>query len=79
MQVNAEYTDTFGREANYSWVKRVCLPYIEGEKRPATMRRVKRELGLTGLQGRTQDYGDVIEFRPYGMCTVLFVTFGEET
>jgi hypothetical protein len=75
MQINAELTDTFGGEANYSWVRRSVLPYIEGEKQSATMRRVKRDFCLSGVRGRTVSYGDTIEFRPWGMCQVLFVTF----
>ena len=77
MQVNAEYTDTFCGEANYCWVRRATLPHIPGEKQAATMRRVKREMGLTGYVGRTHNYGDMLEWRPLGMCTVLFVTFTE--
>lgn len=84
-----EYTDTFGGEANYAWVKRatVTMPeithygydgsngYIKADKayRRELMRRAKAAVGLTGVRGVTHSYGDVIEFRPYGSCTVLFI------
>jgi hypothetical protein len=40
------------------------------------MRRAKAKMGLTGVRGTVTDVGDTIEFRPYGMCTVMFITFG---
>jgi hypothetical protein len=41
------------------------------------MKKVKRELGLTGIRGVSHDYGNMIEFRPYGMATVLFINWAE--
>jgi hypothetical protein len=41
------------------------------------MKAVKAELGLTGIRGRVHHYGDMVEFRPYGMNTVLFITWSE--
>ena len=79
-----EYTDTFAGEANYSWVTRrgltVSEPQGEGAKaRKEYDRRVKREakaaVSLTGIRGQWSEYGDTMEFRPSGMCRVLFVTF----
>ena len=58
MTYDIEYTDTFGGEANYCWVK-----------------RAKAKMGLTGVRGKRFDHGDMIEFRPYRSCTVLFVTY----
>ena len=88
-----EYTDTFGGEANYAWVRRasVTMPdmthygfdggtnYAKANKvyNRELMRRAKAAIGLTGVRGVRSDYGDMIEFRPYGSCTVLFVTFCE--
>jgi len=89
-----EYTDTFAGESNYCWVKRgkVTVPELthfgyDGSKgyskankaqRVQIMRKVKRELGLTGIQGTLEEYGDMIEFRPYGMATVLFITYCDD-
>ena len=90
---NVEYTDTFGGEANYSWVRRasVTMPelthygydggtnYAKASKvyNRELMRRAKAAIGLTGVRGVRSGHGDMIEFRPYGSCTVLFVTFVE--
>lgn len=91
-----EYTDTFGGDANYCWVKRgkVRVPdlvhygytgstdgsYSKADKaqRRVIMRLVKAELGLTGHPGVTYEYGDMIEHRPRGLNTVLFVTYCDD-
>lgn len=93
---SVEYTDTYGGEANYSWVRRakVSMPELthygytgstDGSYSRANrianrelMRKAKAAVGLTGIRGRTSDYGDMIEFRPYRSATVLFVTFDDE-
>jgi hypothetical protein len=85
-----EYTDTFGGEANYSWVRRakVTMPELthygyDGSSNYSKanrvyerelMKRAKAEMGLTGVRGVRTDFGDSIEFRPYGSCTVMFIT-----
>jgi hypothetical protein len=91
---NVEYTDTFGGDANYSWVNRstVTMPelthfgYAGGTNYAKANRIYNRELlklakakmGLTNVRGVTTHYQDTIEFRPYRMATVLFVTYCEE-
>lgn len=86
-----EYTDTFGGEANYSWVKRasVTMPelthygydglygYSKANKtyERELMKLAKAKMGLTGVRGATYRHGDMIEFRPYRSCTVMFITF----
>jgi hypothetical protein len=88
-----EYTDTFAGEANYCWVRRgkVTMPclthygydgsssYSKANKIAARelMKAVKAELGLTGIRGCVHHYGDMTEFRPYRMNTVLFITWSE--
>ncbi len=90
-----EYTDTFGGDANYSWVKRgtVYSPELthyrytgstDGSYSKAykaqtreIMRRVKAEIGLTGVRGVRETWGDVEVFKPYGMTTILFVEFDD--
>ena len=69
----AELTDLFGGEANYSWARRATIP--AAESRRALMRRAKAALGLSGVRGRVREYGEMIEFRPSGSCTVMFITF----
>lgn len=88
----AEWTDTFGGQANYSWVKRRTIDDPQwcdfkdwdenGRREPKAyqrtmMRRAKAALGLSGLRGVTSTMGDGYEFRPYRMCCVLFVTWSE--
>ena len=69
-----EFTDTFGGEANYSWVKRASFE-AKGMTDVQIKRKAKAELGLSGIAGKWQSYGEMHEFRPYRSCTVLFVTF----
>lgn len=91
---NVEYTDTFAGDANYSWVRRevVTMPelthygYDGGTNygkanriyNRELMKRAKAAVGLTGVRGRSDSYGDTLEFRPYRMATVLFVTYRDE-
>lgn len=86
-----EYTDTFGGEANYCWVKRetVTMPELthygyDGGSNYAKANRVynrelvkraKAAIGLTGVRGKGYWNGDDYEFRPYRMCTVMFISF----
>lgn len=71
-----EMTDTFGGEANYSWVKRATVS-AEGSDL-AIVRRAKKAIGLSGVKCRRSDFGDGIELRPAcGDCWVVFITFGE--
>lgn len=91
---DVEYTDTYAGEANYSWVRRAVIAMPElthygydgmhGYARAnrianrELMKRAKAEMGLTGVRGVTTHHGDMSEFRPYGMCTVMFITYRED-
>lgn len=91
---SVEYTDTFGGEANYSWVKRetVTMPELthygyDGSTNYSRtnkifnrelMKRAKKAMGLTGMRGITYNHGDMIEFWPYRSCTVMFITYNDE-
>lgn len=72
-----EYTDTFGGDANYSWVKRLEISVPANASQSKIMRHAKAKMGLTGVKGQTFNYGDCYEFRPYGLATVMFVTWVE--
>ena len=90
MKYAVEYTDTFGGEANYCWVKRavVTMPdlthygydggsnYSKANKvyTRELMKKAKAAIGLTGARGRVESYGETIAFRPYGCATVMFIT-----
>jgi hypothetical protein len=94
IKYDVEYTDTFGGEPNYCWVRRatVTMPelthygydggtnYVKA-KRAANrelMREAKAAVGLTGARGEWYDHGDMLEFRPYRSATVMFVNYREE-
>lgn len=72
-----EYTDTFGGEANYTWVKRDSF-MLESMDVKFVKAFAKDLMGLKGVRGRWEDYGDDLIFRPHGMCTVLFVNHNGE-
>ena len=75
MKTLFEYTDTFGGEANYSWVRRL---EIKGEHELTDRQlvfRAKKWAGLTGVRCDTSSYFDMIEVRPRNMCRVIFITF----
>jgi hypothetical protein len=76
MQYQAELTDTFGGEANYSWVKRVTFEAPADAKTPLLVRRAKRALGLVGRH-KASEYGDAIELRFGRDCIVAFITFDQ--
>lgn len=68
--IAAEMTDTFGGEANYSWVRRITV--ADGSDL-SIVRRVKASLGLAGVRCRRVDYGDQIALYPAGACIVVFI------
>jgi len=88
-----EITDTFGGEANYSWVRRhsFAVPelthygydgsqgYVKASKaqRREIVRKAKALAGWTGARCEVTDMGDMIEIRPRGACLVAFVGYQE--
>jgi hypothetical protein len=81
MAYAVELTDTFGGDANYSWVRRSKVSAPEFDTREpkgyqrTIMRRAKAAVGMTGVKGVTERVGCGFEFRPYGACVVMFVTW----
>ena len=89
MKYQIEYTDTFGGDANYCWVKRdtVIMPelthygydggtnYSKANKtyERELMRKAKASMGLTGIRGHKEVWGDTVAFYPYGSNTVMFI------
>lgn len=71
----AELTDTFGGEANYSWVRRKTFTIPDNASDRAIVRAGKAALGLSGVRCRTENYGDSFTLRPYGACVVAFITY----
>lgn len=78
MKINLEVTNTFGGEANYSWVNRATHEYDEHEapSRLGIVRMAKKFAGLTGQGCLTEFGGDWITITPKGKsapCIVCFV------
>lgn len=73
--VDIEVTDTFSGEANYSWVRRYELTFVDGLSKLALMRRVKALIGWNGMRCNVSDFGDSWDIRPVGVCNVCFVTY----
>jgi hypothetical protein len=72
-----EITDTFGGEANYSWVRRYAMNTANNATNRAIVRRAKALAGWTGLRCITSDIGETIEVRPVGVCQVMFIIFAQ--
>lgn len=71
-----EYTDTFGGEANYCWVR--SYSFLIGDRSPlAIVRKAKKLIGINGEKCKVTDLGDMIEIRPIGHNTIAFITFQE--
>jgi hypothetical protein len=64
-----EVTDTFGGEANYSWVNKYC---VEATDKTA-VRRAKKAIGWNGIRCDREDCGEFIKLIPRGMCQVAFI------
>jgi hypothetical protein len=48
---------------------------VEGESQRSIMRKAKAAVGMTRLRGRTYSFGNGYEFRPFGLCQVMFVNW----
>jgi len=72
--IKIELTDTFGGEANYSWVKRFEIK-DESLTDLQLVRKAKKLAGLNGVRCNKSEYGDLIELKPYGINMVLFITW----
>jgi hypothetical protein len=75
------HTVTVPELTHYGYTGSTDGSYHEANKRQrrVLMTRAKASVGLAGVRGVTYDHGGALEFRPYGMCTVLFVTYQEST
>ena len=69
-----EHTDTFGGEANYSWVQREEFSLPDSASDLSVVRAAKAALGLSGVRCRRSQLGDTLELRPYGSCSVVFIS-----
>lgn len=71
---NVEVTDTYGGDANYSWVRRYVIEAPDNASRRALLRLAKRAAGYTGVKGETSSMGEGFEFRPRRYCVIVFIT-----
>jgi len=75
MKYTIEYTDTYGGEANYGWVKRESFE-VEGAVSDNIMvRKLKRMINLSGVNCKREDLGEMIKLTPQGSNTVAFITW----
>ena len=70
-----EITDTFGGDANYSWVKRLDIDLPAQASRRQLVQKAKALAGWTGWRCKVYDFGDLIRIEPNGAAIVAFVTF----
>ena len=74
MTIHAEHTDTYGGDANYSWVVRKQIKNAPDDlSNVAIVRRAKRALGIT-TRTRTTNYGDMFRLDLVGVHQCVFVT-----
>ena len=74
--IQIEVTDTFGGESNYSWVRRFTAEVPDNAKQREIVRAAKKAADwCIGAKHQTENYGDMIAIRPYGVCQVMFITF----
>ncbi|NCU38993.1 hypothetical protein EOL96_08220 [Candidatus Saccharibacteria bacterium] len=78
MKYQIEYIDTFGGEANYSWVNRYEIELPDNATKKQICRAAKKAAGLSGVCGVWDFYGEVYSFRPYQSNTILFAAYYEE-
>jgi hypothetical protein len=75
MKLKVEYTDTFAGEPNYCWAHRGDIEVPSNISDAQAKRLAKRFVDLNGVDGRWAKHDDLLEFRPYKLCRVLFVSF----
>lgn len=73
MTWKVEVTDTFGGEANYSWVKRYTLELDENSTNLRVVRAAKKAADWTGINCEKFDFGDYIQLHPSGLLQVMFI------
>lgn len=74
LRYQLELTDTFGGEANYSWVNREEINVNANYSRSWIVRKAKEAMGLTGMRGETEDTGYYIRVDFPNYNQVLFIT-----
>jgi hypothetical protein len=76
MIANFEITDTFGGEANYSWVRRATFQFKSNITEKALIRKAKKWAELSGVRCDVDNYGEMISIKPKDRAWVVFITEG---
>jgi len=71
VKYQVEMTDTFGGQANYSWVKR---EEFECEDEKNVVKEAKKSLDIVGLKCYKEVSGEMITLRPSGLNQIIFIT-----
>ncbi len=71
MNYSYEYTDTYGGEANYNWVRK---GEVAANNITHAARLAKKAVGINGISCKRNDFGDMIALYPSRHATVLFIT-----
>lgn len=77
IRLDFELTDSFGGEANYSWVKRESLELLENVSNRYIVRLAKNFAGYTGLKCKVENHGESWTIKPYKLCEILFINISE--
>lgn len=72
MKFIAEMTDTFGGEANYTWVNRKEFEASDNASDSSLIRRAKKALEITGRH-KKESYGDDIRLDFFGVNVCCFI------
>ncbi len=69
------HTDTFGGEANYSWVRKAEITVPHYTSRYQLVRDAKKAVGTNGVWSMTEEHGDdlTIVYRA-AKCVITFIT-----
>jgi hypothetical protein len=78
MKFKVEYTDTFGGEANYSWLRVAHFDAPAKASNSMLIRRAKKALSMSGWPTRTIDTGDGLTLLPQDGAAVLMFVYPEE-
>jgi hypothetical protein len=77
VKIHFEHTDTFGGEANYSWVNRLTIEVSDNKPltRRQLVRRAKKFADMSRYRADVSDFGDMISIQPKALCQIVFITF----
>lgn len=75
MKFRIELTDTFGGNANYSWVRHANFDAPSDASNKLLVRRAKKALDISDLKHKTSQLGETIELRFPGVCIIGFIDY----